>query len=280
MFAFRSLAPNLPKIKIVDIGAMSHGKNTEPYYPLLQNISSEVVGFEPVAAELDKLKKQNIPGRYYLPYVIGDGSEQTFHECNFPMTSSLFEPDEVLLARFQNLGELTKVIKKSQVQTKRLDDIPEVKGADYLKVDVQGAELMVFKGAIETLKDLLVIHTEVEFVQMYKGQPLFADIDIFLRSQGFQFHRLATSKGRVFKPLFLNDQPTALMSQWLWADAVYVRDFMAFDSLPSVSLLKLAAILHEQYRSFDLVASALEAYDRREGSKLQAEYIQKLLKPN
>jgi FkbM family methyltransferase len=179
-----------------------------------------VIGFEPVDAEFKKLEQLKQPNRRYLPYFIGDGSEQTFHECNFPMTSSLFEPDSALLEKFQNLEELTRVTKKHSVQTKRLDDIPEIKGADFLKVDVQGAELMVFQGAIETLKNVLVIHTEVEFVPMYKRQPLFSDIDVFLRSLGFQFHRLAASKGRVFKPLSLNDQPTAWMSQWLWADAV------------------------------------------------------------
>lgn len=278
MFAIKSLIPSLPKIKIVDVGAMTHGEGTEPYYPLLKAVPCEVIGFEPVDAEFKKLDQVKKEGRRYLPYFIGDGSEQTFHECNFPMTSSLFEPNSALLEKFQHLEELTRVTRKQPVQTKRLDDIPQIEGTDLLKVDVQGAELMVFQGAVETLKKVLVIHTEVEFVPMYKRQPLFSDIDDFLRSNGFQFHRLATSKGRVFKPLSLNDQPSAWMSQWLWADAIYVRDFMAFENMQPEALLKLATIMHENYKSFDLVAFALNAYDRLTKSQLQPAYIQKLLK--
>jgi FkbM family methyltransferase len=279
LFAIKSLIPPIPKIKIVDVGAMTHGDGTEPYQALLKAVHCEVIGFEPVGAEFQKLDQLKNSDRRYLPYFIGDGTEQTFHECNFPMTSSLFEPNSELLEKFQNLEELTRVIKKYPVQTTRLDDIPEIKGTDFLKVDVQGAELMVFQGAVEILKEVLVIQTEVEFAPMYKKQPLFSDIDKFLRSLGFQFHRLVDSRGRVFKPLSLNNQPAALMSQWLWGDAIYVRDFMAFDNVQPLALLKLAAILHENYRSFDLAAYALSAYDRLAKSKMQAAYIQKLLNP-
>jgi hypothetical protein len=58
------------------------------------------------------------------------------------------------------------------------------------------------------------------------------------------------------------------MSQQLWRDAFYVRDFMSFDHLAPLALLKLAVILHENYGSFDLVALALEAHDRQTGSSL------------
>ena len=66
-----------------------------------------------------------------------------------------------------------------------------------------------------------------------------------------------------------------MLSQWLWGDAVYVRDFMQFEALPPTALLKLAAILHEN--SLDLAAVALEAYDRMRGSQLQPRYLQELI---
>jgi hypothetical protein len=75
---------------------------------------------------------------------------------------------------------------------------------------------------------------------MYKEQPLFADIDVFLRAQGFQLFRLAGT-GRTFKPL-IRDNSFNSLSQLLWPDAVYVRDFMAFDQLAPTALLKLAII--------------------------------------
>jgi FkbM family methyltransferase len=261
-------------LKIVDVGAMSLGEGTEPYAALMNAIPCGVYGFEPIAAECEKLNALKKRGHHYLPYFIGDGSVQTFHECNYPMTSSLFEPDTELMARFHHLEELCRVTKSYPVETTRLDDIKELKEVDLLKVDVQGGELLVFRGAVQMLRHVLVVHTEVEFVPIYKRQPLFADIDSFLRSQGFVFHLLWT-QGRRFKPLVLNQNVNAPL-QILWGDAVYVWDFMAFDQLPPNALIKLAAILHLNYHSFDLAALALEAYDHQTNSELLVAYQQRL----
>ena len=37
------------------------------------------------------------------------------------------------------------------------------------------------------LATTLVVYTEVEFVEMYAGQPLFAEVDTFLQPHGFMF---------------------------------------------------------------------------------------------
>jgi hypothetical protein len=86
--------------------------------------------------------------------------------------------------------------------------------------------------------------------------------------------------GRTFKPLVFMNDVNATLSQILWGDAVYVRDFMLFDQLPGMTLLKLATILHETYRSVDLAAFALAAYDRQNASNLQQAYIRKLAGQN
>lgn len=276
MFAITSILPPLPRLKIVDVGAMSLGEGTEPYAALMQATPCDVIGFEPVTDELDNLKQTRKKNERFLPYFVGDGSRRTFYECNFPMTSSLFEPNTALLAKFQRLEEFIRVVKTYPVETKRLDDIPRVRGTDLLKVDVQGAELLVFRGGVNILKDVLVIQTEVEFLPLYKEQPLFAEVDAFLRGQGFQFHRMSSQSGRTFKPLVVNNDLDAAMSQILWADAIYVRDFMAFRQLAPAALLKLACILHENYHSFDLAALALEAYDRQTGAQINATYIERL----
>jgi FkbM family methyltransferase len=275
IFNIAQMLPDLPRLKIVDVGAMSLGEGTDPYSPLTMATPCDVYGFEPVAEEFEKLKASAKPGHHYLPYFVGDGSARTFYECNFTMTSSLFEPNTALLAKFQNLEELARVQKTYPVQTTRLDDIPELKGTDFLKADVQGAELMVLEGAPRLLDDALVVHAEVEFVQLYKDQPLFADVDAHLRSKGFVLHLLG-KVGRTFKPLIFRNDVNAGLSQILWGDAVYVRDFMSFDRLSGQALLKIATILHETYHSVDLVAVALEAYDRQHGTELQRAYLKRL----
>jgi FkbM family methyltransferase len=275
LFNIAQMLPNLPRLKIVDVGAMSLGEGTDAYSPLTNATPCDVYGFEPVAEEFEKLRASAKPGHHYLPYFVGDGSSRTFYECNFAMTSSLFEPNSALLAKFQNLEELARVRKTYPVQTTRLDDIPELKGTDFLKADVQGAELMVFEGAPRLLDDALIVHAEVEFVHLYKDQPLFADIDAHLRSKGFVLHLLGKA-GRTFKPLVFMNDVNAGLSQILWGDAVYVRDFMSFDRLSGPALLKIATILHETYHSVDLAAVALDAYDRQHGTELQPAYLKKL----
>lgn len=54
-----------------------------------------------------------------------------------------------------------------------------------LKVDVQGGELAVFRGARETLSRTDRIWTEVAFRPMYQGAPSFSDIYSFLYDAGF-----------------------------------------------------------------------------------------------
>lgn len=276
MFPITSILPNPPRIKIVDVGAMSLGEEKDPYARLMKTVPTEVIGFEPVARECESLNLRARPGCSYLPYAVGDGTEQVFYECQFPMTSSLLEPNEELLAMFHELGDVTRVVEKRRVQTVRLDDVPEVKGTDYLKLDVQGGELMVLRGAIATLRDILVLHTEIEFVPMYKNQPLFSDIDAFLRSQGLVLHKISGMKGATFKLPGIDVELAGTVNQMMWGEAVYVRDFMKLGELSAAALLKLATILHENYGSCDLAAVVLEAHDRKAGSSLTDHYLQLL----
>ncbi len=269
------LLPPLGSLKIVDVGAMMFADVGDAYARLRQSMPCRIVGFEPVVDECARLNERKRPGDIYLPYVVGDGSSRTFYECNFSMTSSLFEPNTPLLSKFQNLEEQTRVVRTTSVETKRLDDLTETAGTDYLKLDVQGAEILVLQGAQARLEDILVVHTEVLFVELYKGQATFADIDTFLRERGFVLHRLS-HEGRAFKPVILNGNINGPGSQMLWGDAVYVRDFMSLEGLTPEKLLKLAVILDENYDSVDFTTFVLGAYDRLTGAAVRAAYMKVL----
>jgi FkbM family methyltransferase len=263
-----------PAIRVLDIGAMIGG--VDPYEPLRGAGIAQVVGFEPQAAECEKLNTAHAAkGHRYLPHFIGDGSRRTFHVTRDGYSSSLYEPDLALASKFQQLGELYQVVRTEEVQTTRLDDLRDIRPIDLAKIDTQGGELDVIRGGRETLREALVIHIEVEFVPLYKNQPLFADIDAALRELGFVFHKFHEIHGPPFAPLVVNNQPFRRISQMLWGDAVYVRDFMRFDELPRERLIKLAVIVHAMYGAADLAHLALSHAD----PALAASYLQALMRP-
>jgi FkbM family methyltransferase len=253
------------RVKVVDVGA-NPIDGPSPYAPLLKIGRADVVGFEPNPEALAKLNSQKGPHETYLPHVVADGRRQRLRICALPGMTSLLEPNPAVLSLFHGFSEWSQVVQVKELQTVRLDDVPETAGLDMLKIDIQGGELMVFEHATERLKDALVIHTEVEFLEMYLGQPLFADIDRFLRARGFVIHKFDPLVGRDFQPLLMSLDRYVGHSQLFWADAVFVRDFTRLERLDADQLLRLVVILHDCYRSHDLVLFLLREYDRRVGA--------------
>ncbi len=68
-----------------------------------------------------------------------------------------------------------------------LDDIvPEEIVPDFLKMDVQGAEIKILEGSNRILKDIKWIFLEVSFVEYNLGAPLFKEVCDYLYSKGYK----------------------------------------------------------------------------------------------
>ncbi len=250
------------QVKVVDIGA-SPVDGPAPYAALLAAGHAQVVGFEPNLDALAELNRRKGPHETYLPHAIGDGRRHTLRHCALPGMTSLLEPNPAVLALFDGFSAWGRVVRTEAVDTVRLDDVPETAALDLLKIDIQGAELMVFQNAVQRLRDALVVHTEVEFLPMYLGQPLFSEVEAFLRGQGYALHKFDPLVTRDFAPMLMGNEPFAGHSQVFWADAIFVRDFTRLDRLSADQLLRLAVILYDCYRSYDLVLYLLREHDRR-----------------
>jgi hypothetical protein len=75
-----------------------------------------------------------------------------------------------------------------RVNTERLDHLAARLGLphiDFLHLDVQGAELLVLRGAGDLLPRIHTVWLEVEDVPLYRGQPLRADVRDFMERRGF-----------------------------------------------------------------------------------------------
>jgi FkbM family methyltransferase len=251
---FKLLRPQRPTA-VVDIGA-NPIDGDPPYKPMLQKRLCRVVGFEPQSEALASLNAKKSECETYLPYVVGDGSEGNLRVCRAPGMTSLFRPDQRMLGHFRGFAEWGQVVQEISVLTRRLDDISEVEALDLLKIDVQGSELAVFRHGCQKLSGAVAVQTEVSFVPLYEGQPIFGEIDLELRAQGFVPHAFPAIKKRMIAPLSTHD-PDAALNQLLEADIVYVRDFSRPDEMSSEQLKHLALIAHHCYGSWDLAANCI-----------------------
>jgi FkbM family methyltransferase len=99
-------------------------------------------------------------------------------------SSSLLKPGEIQANKFD-----TKIDKVIQVETKKLDDVVfnfNNLSNIFLKIDVQGSELDVLKGAKKLLKKINFIFIECSLVPFYENQMLFDEIVVFLNKYGFK----------------------------------------------------------------------------------------------
>ena len=258
---------------------MDVGEN-EPWARLVSSGAASLVGFEPNGEECAKLNARAPDNCRYLPHALGDGATHTLHIGKAPMTSSLFPPDPDVMQRFHSLWELCEPVGEERVDTVRLDDVEEAHPADFLKLDVQGAERLVLEGAAQSLGNVLAIQTEVNFLPIYKGQALFADVDAFLRQQGFAFHTMVGVGSRPYRPLIKDGNPNRGFAQVIWSNALYFRDPAAFTGMATSDpngLLKVAVLAHELYGAFDFAAVALQHYGAAQQQGLATAYIRALM---
>jgi protein O-GlcNAc transferase len=272
-------------VTVVDVGASSLGNEAEPYAPLVQRKRARVTGFEPDAQALAVLQAQRnakttgsdtAPTHTYLPHFVGNGQAATFFETEWSLTGSLFEPSRSVLDSYHHLGELVLEKARHAVNTVRLDEVLPAGSIDMLKIDVQGAECMVFEGAAKRLTECLLVWTEVEFVPLYKNQPLFADVDARLRQSGLQFLCFAGIAPRTLASWPAGGVQQPQRPQQLWADALYIPGPDRLASMGADANARLALLAHHVAASFDVCHAALQRFDAQTGSNFAPRYLQSM----
>jgi FkbM family methyltransferase len=153
----------------------------------LEHPTIPIHGFEPLPSE----------GKVYQQVFAGD-SKVTLHAMALGETagtadihlsrradsSSLLPIGKMqskIFARTEEIGTL-------KVPVARLDDLRDVWGPArnaLLKLDVQGFELSVLKGAKRALKHCAFVYAECSEVPLYTGQALFPEVESFLAREGF-----------------------------------------------------------------------------------------------
>ena len=177
-----------------------------------------VHAFEPLTVCHEQLRQVAgaLPQITIHPFALGDstGMVEMFQNDYSPSSSLL--PMEQL---HRELWPKTANTKSISVPLDTLDNVTArrgVQGPVFLKLDVQGFELRVLRGAKQTLQETSIVMSEVLFEGLYEGQADLRTLTNFLADQGFRF--LEFAEERRLPPL----------ERLVYADAVFVKESLKF----------------------------------------------------
>ena len=174
---------------IIDVGA---NEGQFVLRLLKNNFKGNVISFEPITDAYKKLlinaesNKKKIS--WHVAEKCGLGSKDFSRDIFISQhseSSSLLK----ILPKHTNLKPLSKIISTEKIKIKKLDNFYDnIKKLDkniFLKIDTQGYELEVLKGAKKTLRLITALVVEVSLVKLYDKQPLWLDIVNFLKERNF-----------------------------------------------------------------------------------------------
>jgi FkbM family methyltransferase len=150
-----------------------------------------IVSFEPVAELALALKERAGKESNWdlCRFALGSRDEtRTINVTKRNQFSSFLQPD---FSRIDDYRELNQIERQETVLVHTLDSVMDEIGCRaqdehiYLKIDTQGFDLEVVKGAKHTLRRVLAMQTEMSVLKIYDGMPDFLTAIQVLSEKGF-----------------------------------------------------------------------------------------------
>lgn len=147
-----------------------------------------IISFEPTDEAFDRLNSDSVRDPLWECRRVALGNDDRETEIRIAANSSsssllAMNPLHVLSAP-ESAYVGTQAVRLARLDSLR-DDLRLTGERAFLKVDVQGYELEVLQGAVESLADVLAVECELSLAPLYEGQALFADLVEWLRAPGF-----------------------------------------------------------------------------------------------
>lgn len=213
--AMQSLFGHRPVRTIVDVGAHI-GDYTERF--LFFFPQAEIYAFEPTPASFQTLQQRFLKsGRVHaFPIALADyeGSSRFFINAD-SVTNSLLPATDKADLWSDTPGACAKVdtITSPVTTLGRFCEENNISSVDILKIDAQGADLIVLKGGERLLRrgGVTAVLAELTFVPIYSGQGNGEQIIAFLEKFGY----------RIYNLFALRNAPNGRLK---WCDGLFVHE--------------------------------------------------------
>jgi FkbM family methyltransferase len=254
---------------IIDVGVQG---GPHPRWEYLGN-RVHIYGFDPISEVIESLNKSKGPNQFYRATALGneDGERQ------FKVTANTYESSFYSADNDTGTAQRGIALGPRTVEVRRLDTLfaaGEIPPADYIKLDCEGFEPEVIRGARNYLarSNILCVSTETNFgvSPVYLRTP-FVDICEMVsehRLLVFDLNAVRTARASYVaarsrrpwpEPDLMRDSPRLDVGQPTTFDFVFCRDFVAeaiashhFVTLPGASLTPTVDKLIKSMVNFEL----------------------------
>ena len=177
------LKKNDLKINYVDVGAR------DDLSPLFKKLEEQlnVAGFEVNYEEFLNLK-QKFPNRKYYNFGLwSEKQDLDLYITKEPGSSSLYRPNIKQNSEFKDRFHSARdLVDKKSMKCRPLDSIDDLQ-IDFLKIDTQGAEYEILKGAEKTLLcNMPLVTCETWTTEVYEKAPLMHKVIELMYDYGYE----------------------------------------------------------------------------------------------
>lgn len=175
---------------VIDVGA-----NKGQYHDFLRQdvgFKGRIISFEPVREYAALLRSRLSEDPQWTVYDFALGSEPGESEINVTKSPGLNSFLPVRTDIVEGYWNEDSIIGVEKVEIRALDDVLSEAGIDcvtsgvYLKLDTQGYDLEVIKGAQCSLKNIRALQTEASIRPIYQGMPSYTETIFAMNENSFE----------------------------------------------------------------------------------------------
>lgn len=150
--------------------------------------SGKIVSFEPLSSAFKRLEQKQKKDKLWsaFNYALGDhAGKQTINIAGDSYSSSILN----MLSSHLKSAPDSKCVGREEIEVKTLDSIFDEICASYkyiyLKIDTEGFEARVIKGAERSLKYIDTVQMEMSLIQLHENESLFPELFDLMSKKGY-----------------------------------------------------------------------------------------------